>query len=126
MSTIPAPLVATCHCKAFRLSFSAPIENVTRCTCTFCSKHGILWAYGKPADLKIEQAGDDVVYPGGDSPNRHHHCGRCGCSLYSETPDWSTGQADMSKPKIGVNAALFDNVVGYDLPTIVIDGKNLW
>lgn len=125
MSTT-TPLVATCYCKAFRLSFSAPVDKVTRCTCTFCSKRGILWAYGTPADLKVEQAGDDVVFVNGESPNRHHHCGRCGCSLYSETPDWSTGQPDMSKPKVGINAVLFDDVVAHDLPIVVIDGKNLW
>ena len=125
-TSIASPRVATCHCKDFTLTFAAPVDSVTRCTCTFCSKRGLLWAYGTPADLQVDSRGDDVVYICGDSPNRHHHCGRCGCSLYSETPDYSTGTADFDKPRIGINANLFDDVVAADLPTTVLDGRSLW
>lgn len=122
-----APMTATCYCKAFRLTWKAPVARLTRCTCTFCTKKGLLLTYGTPDDLVIDQAGDDRVYVAmPEGPNKHHFCGTCGCALFSATPDWSTGTGDFSKPRIGFNARLLDDVIADELPIDVIDGRNNW
>ena len=58
---------------------------------------------------------------------QHHFCASCcGCGTYSESPDWSTGKPDFERPKVSVNARLFDDVDLDAVPVTVIDGKNLW
>ena len=42
------------------------------------------------------------------------------------SPDWSTGKADFSKLKVGVNARLFDDFDLDAVPVVVVDGKNQW
>jgi hypothetical protein len=34
----------SCHCGATQFTAQRP-ATVTRCTCSFCSKRGVLWAY---------------------------------------------------------------------------------
>ncbi len=101
--------------------------DVTRCTCSFCSKRGALWAYYTPAQFKLLTARDRVsTYQWRSFTVHHHHCAICGCGTYSESPDWSTGEADFEHPRIGINARLFND---FDLDAVevkVIDGKNLW
>jgi hypothetical protein len=58
--------------------------------------------------------------------NKHHFCATCGCGTYSVTPDWSTGQPDMTKLRIGLNARLFDDVDLKAIKHLEIDGRNLW
>jgi hypothetical protein len=57
---------------------------------------------------------------------KHNFCANCGCGTFSESPDWSTGNADFEKMKVGVNARLFDDFDLDAVPVTVIDGKNLW
>ncbi len=71
-----------------------------------------------------------VLHAGAGSPDhtdvKHHFCANCGCSTYSESPDWSTGKPDFENPRIAVNSHLLDE---FDLDAVavtVIDGKNLW
>jgi hypothetical protein len=56
-------LSAHCHCgrNAFEIDGELP-EKLTRCTCSFCSKRGHLYAYYKPAQLKITEANSDGIY----------------------------------------------------------------
>jgi len=120
-------LKGSCHCKATQFEVSEAPPSVTRCTCSFCSKHGGLWAYYKPAGFRLTTAPDRVsTYQWGSYTIKHHYCAICGCYTFGESPDWSTGQPDFNNPKIGVNARLFDD---FDLEAVevtVIDGKNLW
>ena len=116
----------SCHCKATTFEVSHAPENVTQCTCSFCSKRGALWAYYQPADVKIFTDAAHATYQWGSKTIKHNFCATCGCTTYTETPDWSTGQPDFDNPKISINARLFDD---FDLDTVevvVIDGKNLW
>ena len=39
---------------------------------------------------------------------------------------FSTGEPDYDKPKLSINARLFDNLDLDAVPVTVIDGKNLW
>ena len=120
-------LKGSCHCKATQFEVSEAPASVTRCTCSFCSKRGALWAYYVPKDFRLMTARDRVsTYQWGSYTVQHHHCAICGCGTYSESPDWSTGEPDFDNPRIGVNARLFDD---FDLDAVevaVIDGKNLW
>jgi hypothetical protein len=117
----------SCHCKATQFEVSEAPESVTHCTCSFCSKRGALHAYYAPEQFKLTTARDRVsTYQWRSFTVLHHHCAICGCPTYSESPDFSTGVADFSKPKIGVNARLLED---FDLDVVrvlTIDGKNLW
>lgn len=57
---------ATCHCRATRLTIPRMPEVATACTCTFCTKKGVLWGYFSPDDVVVEADGDSRLYgPGG-------------------------------------------------------------
>ena len=97
----------SCHCKATAFEVSAAPENVTRCTCSFCSKRGALWAYYTPSQFTLTTPEANVsTYRWGSKTIKHHFCAVCGCGTFTETPDWSTGKPDFDNPKISVNARL--------------------
>ena len=56
-------LIGRCHCarNAFEIAGELP-EKLTRCTCSFCSKRGHLYAYYTPDQLRVTQADSDAVY----------------------------------------------------------------
>jgi hypothetical protein len=57
-------ITGSCHCgkSAFRIEGEIP-EKLTRCTCSFCSKRGALWAYYQPAQFQLTSlATDDATY----------------------------------------------------------------
>ncbi len=117
----------SCHCKATQFEVSAAPASVTACTCSYCSKRGALWAYYTPKEFRLTTARDRVAtYQWNSYTVQHHFCAICGCTTYSESPDWSSGTPDFDNPRIGVNARLFDD---FDLTTVEhkeIDGKTLW
>ncbi len=117
----------SCHCGRTQFEVSKAPADVTRCTCSFCSKRGALWAYYKPADFRLTSPPENVsTYRWGSKTVQHHFCAECGCGTYSESPDWSTGKPDFENMKIGINAWLFDDFDPDKHPVTVIDGKNLW
>jgi hypothetical protein len=116
----------SCHCKATTFEVAFEPKTVTRCTCSICSKRGALWAYYSPADVSITRDEARAVYQWGSKTVKHGFCSVCGCTTYTETPDWSTGKPDFDNPKLSINSRLFDD---FDLDTVevvVIDGKKLW
>jgi len=116
----------SCHCKATTFEVSYAPENVTHCTCSFCSKRGALWAYYTPADVKILTDTAHATYQWGSKTVKHNFCATCGCTTYTETPDWSTGKPDFDNPKVSINSRLFDDFDLDKVEVVVIDGKNLW
>ena len=56
----------------------------------------------------------------------HHFCPTCGCATFSLSPDFSTGQPNFAKMRVGVSAHLLDDFDVGALPVTVLDGKNLW
>jgi hypothetical protein len=117
----------SCHCGATQFEVSAAPATVTKCTCSFCSKRGGLWAYYSPEDFKLLTARDRVsTYQWGTYTGQHHHCAICGCGTYSEFPDFSSGEPDFDNPKVTVNSRLFDDFDLGALEVITVDGKNLW
>ena len=118
---------ASCHCGETVFVVSEAPASVTRCTCSLCSKRGALWACYKPAQFRLLSPPENVAtYLWGSRTVKHHFCASCGCSTFSESPDWSTGKPDFDNPKVAVNARLFDD---FDLDSVlvnVIDDKKLW
>lgn len=120
------PLQGTCHCKAFTFEVDVAPEYVVNCTCTFCSKRGVLWAYYEPQQVRLTSHESVATYQKAGSPIKHHHCNTCGCGTYTESPDFSSGQPDFERPRYGINARLFDDLDLSTLSIKAIDGRNLW
>lgn len=119
--------IATCHCGATRLTIPRMPEKATVCTCTFCTKRGVLWGYFQPHEVVIEADSEGRDYaPSG--MNHHRFCGRCGCSTWSQTPDWSTMDESAENPtqRIAVNLWLVDDADVRVLPVELLDGRNQW
>jgi hypothetical protein len=121
------PVKGSCHCGATQFEIAEPPARLTRCTCSFCSKRGSLWAYYSPDRFKLLTARDRVsTYQWRSYTIEHHHCSICGCGTYTESPDWKAGKPDFERRKIGVNARLLDEFDLDAVPVDVLDGKNLW
>jgi hypothetical protein len=122
-------ITGSCHCgkTAFRIEGEIPAE-LTRCTCSFCSKRGALVAYYPPGQFQVTTpTTDDATYRWNTKLVAHHFCHECGCSTFSDSPAFEAdGSWDKSTRRIGVNARLFDDFNAAEARVVVIDGKNLW
>lgn len=118
----------SCHCGkiAFEIDGEIP-EKLTSCTCSFCSKRGMLYAYYPPEKLRVTTDSGDAIYRWQSKKVAHHFCKECGCGVYSDSPDFKPdGSWDGKTRRIGVNARLFDDFVAAKHPARELDGKNLW
>ena len=122
------PLTGHCHCQRNAVEIDGGLpETLTRCTCSFCSRRGILYVYYRPDQFKLTKGTSDAIYRWQTELVAHHFCSACGCSLYADSPAFeSDGKWDGSTRRIGVNARLLDNFEAADWPVTLIDGKNLW
>ena len=123
-------ITGSCHCGATQFTVSARPESVTRCTCSFCSKRGALWAYcDDETDFALTTARDRVsTYQWRSYTVEHHHCAICGCGTWSRSPMWDR-QAKKPIPgkfRVQVNAWLLDGFDPDAQPVHVIDGKTQW
>lgn len=126
----------SCHCGATQFEIDFTPETATRCTCTFCTKRGALWIYGSPEQFRLLTPMENVKQYSPTSPeNKHYFCPTCGCTTFSDNPDysdfkgdWETAEAnfDASKRRISVNLWALDDFDIASLPVEVIDGRNLW
>lgn len=83
-------LKASCHCGATKFETSVVPKALTRCTCSFCSKRGALWFYGRPDEFRLlTPIENGTLYSPTSPDNRHYFCPVCGCATFSKTPDWS-------------------------------------
>jgi hypothetical protein len=122
-------VTGSCHCgnSSFTIDGEIPAA-LTRCTCSFCSKRGHLYAYYQPEQFHAHTTSDgDAVYRWQSKLVAHHFCPNCGCGTYSDSPAFEKdGSWDGKTRRIGVNARLFDDFDAATAPVTVIDGKNLW
>ncbi len=121
-------LKASCHCGkcTFEIDGELPAE-LTRCTCTFCSKRGHLFAYYEPRQLRVTKAESDAIYRWQTKMVAHHFCRECGCATYSDSPAFElNGNWDGKTRRIGVNARIIDDFDAATAAVTVIDGRNLW
>ncbi|MBR3190605.1 GFA family protein [Bosea sp. (in: a-proteobacteria)] len=117
----------SCHCGATKFEVLERVTEVTACTCSICSKRGALWSYHKPAQFRLMTPRENLTtYRWQSRMVAHHFCGTCGCTTFTESPDWSSGEPDFDNPKVAVNARVLDDFDLAAVPVTVIDGKNLW
>lgn len=123
------PVTGRCHCgkTAFEIDGEIPPE-LTRCTCTFCSKRGHLYAYCAPEQFRLTTPEREVAtYRWNTKLVAHNFCPECGCGTFTDSPAFQPdGSWDGKTRRIGVNARLFDDFDAAAAPVTVIDGKNLW
>lgn len=121
-------ITARCHCGRSVLEVAGEIPTeLTRCTCSFCSKRGHLYAYFKPEQLTVHQADSDAIYRWNSKLVDNHFCSACGCDLYADSPAFEKdGSWDGVTRRLALNARLIDDFEAADWPVSVIDGKNLW
>jgi hypothetical protein len=110
-------ITANCHCGAVRMDIEAAPETVTDCNCSICRRYGVLWAYYKPADVKIE--GPTDIYMWGDKEIEFHRCKACGCVTH-----WAA--VDKSANRMGVNARLMAPEVMAKARVRRLDGADTW
>jgi hypothetical protein len=119
----------SCHCGrvAFEIDGAIP-EKLTRCTCSFCSKRGHLFAYYPPDRFRLTTPmADAEVYRWNTRMVAHLFCPTCGCGVFSDSPAFEPdGSWDGATRRVGVNARLFNDFEAADWPVTVIDGKHLW
>ncbi|WP_374989880.1 GFA family protein [Rhizobium sp. TH2] len=120
-------LKGSCHCGGTKFEVAEAPKMVIRCTCSICSKRGALWAYYEVKSFKLLTSPENVAsYRWHTKTISHNFCPVCGCGTFTETPDWSTGEANFDNPQIAINARLFDDFNLDAVPVEVIDGKNQW
>jgi len=105
------PYKVTCHCGAVELRVrpDGPLEEATRCDCSFCRRRAAA-AVSVPLDaLEIVSGADKLtLYQWGTNTAQHHFCSVCG--IY-------THHRRRSDPNFyGVNLGAFDGVNPRDLP----------
>ena len=115
-------LVGSCHCGAVRFQVPAAPEWLGACNCSFCRKRGTLWGYYDAPEFRLLAGEAQATYRWNYGLVAHHHCASCGCGTCSESPTFTASGPDFSKPRIGVNARLFDEIDLEALPRRAIDG----
>ncbi len=119
-------LISKCHCGAVTLIVKDAPSSLMECNCTFCSKHGALWAYYKPTEVTFESVEQSIVICSDPGTPQHHFCSICHClSHYYQESSW-TGDGTPGEPMIGINARLFESFDISKLPLDFVDGLNEW
>ena len=122
------PIKGRCHCGATQFEVDAAPGDLTSCNCSFCSRRGALVAYYTPKQFRLTTARDRVsTYQWGHYVGQHHHCSICGVGTYSEFPTFTDkGVPDFDKPRVGVNARLFEDFDVESVPLTKLNGRDDW
>jgi hypothetical protein len=77
---------ARCHCgrTVLEVDDELPAE-LTRCTCSLCSKRGHLFAYFEPDKFTVAQSDSDGIYRWNTKQVANHFCSACGCDTYADS-----------------------------------------
>ncbi len=110
-----------CHCGRTRLEVGRAPRRLTNCNCSVCRRYGALWAYYRPAEVKLCYRMRDVEsYVWGDRHLRFVRCRTCGCVLhhapYRKDP----------RRKLGINMRLADPAVIAGVRVRRLDGAKSW
>jgi hypothetical protein len=106
-----------CHCGKVRFRAQVDLDRLSQCSCTVCTKKGILHLPVSPADFELLRGKDALtVYTFGTGVAQHSFCAHCGMHAFYVP----RSQPDM----ITVNARCLDGVDGPALkPSRFFDGK---
>jgi hypothetical protein len=111
-------MTGTCHCGAVTITLADKPEYLFDCDCSNCSKHGALWGYFAPADVKVSGKTVSYTHPERERPSSNiHFCGTCGCTTH-----WSP-TVHISQDMMGANMRLFDSEELSGIPLHFPDGK---
>lgn len=109
----------SCHCGSLRFTIQADLSRLTRCTCSMCSKKGLLGCYVPQAQFQLLQGEQELsLYQFNEKIAKHFFCKRCGIHAFSKP---------RSNPEAyAVNVRCLDD---FDLDTAtyeveVFDGRN--
>jgi hypothetical protein len=117
----------SCHCGAIQFTVTEAPTEVSDCNCSFCSRRAPLSAYYSPDQFKLLTAPERIsVYQWGSYMGTHSFCGVCGCAAFSRFPDFESGEPDFDKPRIGVNARLFEDFDLSKIPVRHLNGRDDW
>lgn len=107
-----------CHCGRVRFRAQVDLDLLSQCSCTVCTKKGILHLPIFPADFQLLTGRNALtVYTFGAGVARHPFCTHCGMHPF---------YIPRSQPdKITVNARCLDGIDGPSLkPARFFDGKH--
>ena len=109
----------SCHCGSVRFTIQADLSQLTRCTCSMCSKEGLLGCYVPPERFQLLQGEDELtLYQFNKKIAKHYFCRHCGIHAFRNP---------RSNPNAyGVNVRCLDD---FDLETAkyelkLFDGRN--
>ena len=107
-----------CHCGQVRFKAPVDLDLLSQCSCTICTKKGILHLSVRAADFALLRGKDALtVYTFGTGVAQHTFCRHCGMHAF---------YIPRSQPdSISVNARCLDDVDGLALrPTRFFDGQH--
>lgn len=108
-----------CHCGSVRFRIEADLSQLTRCTCSMCTKKGMLGCYVPAQQFHLLQGESELtLYQFNTRVAKHFFCRNCGIHAFMNP---------RSNPRaFAINARCLDN---FDLDarqyeTKVFDGRN--
>ena len=107
-----------CHCGRVRFRAEVDLDRLSQCSCTICTKKGILHLPVEPRDFQLLRGKTALtVYTFGSAVAQHAFCTHCGMHAF---------YIPRSQPdRISVNARCLDGIDGPGLkPTRFFDGKH--
>jgi hypothetical protein len=72
------PMTGTCHCGKVRVTVPRRPRSVTDCNCSICRRYGVLWAYYRAKQVKVEGARNTESYKWGRKALNFVRCKTCG------------------------------------------------
>ena len=106
-----------CHCGRVVYEVRGPIERVSQCNCSICTKKGYLhWIVSRERFRLLTPLSALATYTFNTGVAKHHFCPVCGvASFYIPRSD---------PDRIDVNLRCVDGVELAGLPLVFFDGRN--
>jgi hypothetical protein len=109
----------SCHCGSVRFTIQADLSKLTRCTCSMCSKVGLLGCYVAEEQFRLVQGESDLsLYQFNKKIAKHFFCRLCGIHAFRRPRSNPSGYA--------VNVRCLDDfgldTASYEVNTF--DGRN--
>ncbi len=115
-----------CHCGAKILTIKQAPEYLAECNCTFCSQHGVIWAYYELDQVTLDQVDSTAIYSTRPDDHQHHFCRSCHCLSYNhQTRSWNE-DGSRGEPGIGINVRLLERFDLEAFPIKQLDSLNQW
>ncbi len=106
-----------CHCGRVRYEVSGPMERVSQCNCSICTKKGYLhWIVSRERFRLLTPLSELATYVFNTGLAKHHFCPVCGvASFYVPRSD---------PERIDVNVRCVEGVELEGLVPVPFDGRN--